>query len=390
METKNNIFKEHLSSWLKARNDRKQRAEITAHVVFVTHCHPKSVPRTFKRLQLRDSAHQDRRGRPVIYGQDVTAALKELWGIADESCGELLHPMLGDYVTILKRDGLWSWGDTTTVQLLAMSERTVKRRLTEFLKVRRKRRGLSGTSPSVLKHIIPIFKGPWHNLPPGNGQIDTVAHCGESLAGSFVWTVNYTDTATYWIAPRAQWNKGQQSTITSLGAICNLVPFPVAGLHPDSGGEFINWAAKDWCDRRNINLSRSEPYKKNDNMYVEERNGHVVRRYLGWQRLDCAEVVTAVNELYDVLALYLNHWKAVRRMTSKERVNARYVRRYEPRAKTPYQRVLEHPTISFEVKERLRAKHDTLNPLLLKRKIDTLKKKIYEIQKAARNRSVAS
>ena len=119
-------------------------------------------------------------------------------------------------------------------------------------------------------------------------------------------------------------------------------------------------------------MSRSEPGKKNDNMYVEERNGHVVRKYLGYRRFDCPKTVPLMNDFYHVMDLYLNHFKAVRRQISKERVGSKYVRKYEKVAKTPYLRVLEHPAIDESVKEKLRSEHATLNPLLLKRDMDRL------------------
>lgn len=381
MATKKDIFQTHLTEWLKAKGDKKRRGEITRHICFVTGMHLKSVPRKFKRIQLRDPAHEEQRGRSEYYTPDVTAALKDVWEASDEACGELLHPMVHEYVSIMRRDGQWRHGEEATGKLLAMSERTMKRRVVLFMKRRGRRHGLSATKPSQLKRIIPIFKGPWSNLPPGHGQIDTVAHCGDTLAGNMIYTVNYTDAATYWVIPRAQWNKGQESTVESIREIRKRLPFQLLGLHPDTGSEFINWVAKRWCDTEHIDLSRSEPYKKNDNMYVEERNGHVVRKYIGWQRLDCYEVVPALNELYDVLAMYLNHFKAVRRTASKGKVGSRYVRKYETCAMTPCQRVLEHPVASSEVKQKLRAEHTTLNPLFLKRKIDILKTKVFEVQK---------
>src|SRR3989338_6462854 len=192
--------------------------------------------------------------------------------------------------------------------------------------------------------------------------------------------------ASYWTVIRAQWNKGQEATKESMISIREKLPFPLLAIHPDSGGEFINWVLKSWCDMEHIDLSRSEPYKKNDNMCVEERNGHVIRRYLKWERLDYIETLPFVNDLCDTVNLYVNHWKAVRRMTSKERIGAKYKRTYEKRAMTPYERVLARVDIAEDVKEKLREKHETLNPLSLLEKIATLKKKIYELTKAARNR----
>lgn len=271
-----------------------------------------------------------------------------------------------------------------------MSERTVKRRVALFRTEDGVRtRGLPGTSPSALKNIIPIRKGPWTNTAPGDGQLDTVAHCGQSLAGSFVWTLNCTDAAAYWVGIRAQWNKGQEATKESAAAIRARLPFPLRALHPDSGGEFINWVLKGWCDAEKIGLSRSEPYKKNDSMYVEERNGHVVRKYAGWDRLGDPAIVPELNQLYDVLEAYLNHWKASRRMISKERVGAKYARTYEKRAMTPYERVLAREDIADDVKEKLRKEHDTQNPLLLLKKIAALKKKMYNPAKASRDRGAA-
>ena len=193
--------------------------------------------------------------------------------------------------------------------------------------------------------------------------------------------------ATYWTVIRAQWNKGQEATKESVIVIRERLPFSLTDLHPDSGGEFINWVLKNWCDAEGINLSRSEPYKKNDNMCVEERNGHVIRKYLGWDRLDDITTLPLVNELCDTVNLYTNHWKAVRRMTVKERVGSKYKRTYEKRAMTPYERVMARDDIAREAKEKLKIEHEMLNPLNLLKKLATLKKNIYERTKTARNRA---
>lgn len=392
MATKHEVLREQLKDWLSAKGDRKRRREITDVVCASLKMHPKSVPRAMRRVQMRDPSWVGtNRGRRPVYGPDVTAALLAVWEVGDRCCGELLRPMVEEYVAILKRDQGWKHSEEATQRLLQMSERTMKRRVTVLSRTHGGYgRGRSTTRPSSLKATIPIFKGPWKDVLPGNGQVDTVAHCGDTLSGDFVFSVNYTDAATYWMVLRAQWNKGQRATLQSLQAIREQLPFPLLGLHPDSGGEFVNWAAKEWCDREQILLNRSEPGKKNDNMFVEERNGHVVRRYLGYVRYDTPSVVDAMNELYDMLATYLNHFKAVRRSVSKERVGAKYVRRYESHAKTPYQRVLEHANIDDGVKERLRLEHDTLNPLHLKRRIDTLIQTVYKQQTAARNESRGS
>lgn len=381
MATKHNVLKEHLPDWLKAKGDRAERSRIRKLVSEAIHIHPKSVPRSFRRLELRGKDPRHRPGRPKTYTPDVIAALRDAWEAGDGCCGELLHPMIPEYVEILKRDGEWSHTEEATHKLLRMSLISVKRQALSLQKKHGIRRGKSTTKPSSLKGLIPIFKGPWKDVSPGQGQIDTVAHCGDTLLGDFIFTVNYTDAATYWMVPRAQWNKGQIATQESLAEIRNRLPFPILMLHPDSGSEFINRNLKTWCDTEGISLTRSEPGKKNDNMYVEERNGHVVRRYLGYVRYDRPEAVPIMNELHDALALYLNHFKAVRRQLSRERLGSKYVRKYEKTAKTPYARVLENQGISKEAKDRLKAEHASLNPLHLKKRIDTLIQNLYATQK---------
>ena len=172
---------------------------------------------------------------------------------------------------------MWRHQDETTDKLLGMSEATVKRRVGTFLKARRRKKGLTVTRPSHLKRIVPIFTGPWDDKPPGWGQIDTVLHSNSS-SGDAVYTLNYTNAATLLVIPRAQWNKGQEATREGMKKIKEIMPFPWLGAHPDTGSEFINHFVVNWCKEVKIDFSRSRPNRKNDNMYVEERNGHVIRK----------------------------------------------------------------------------------------------------------------
>ena len=386
MTTKNNIFEDFFEEYISAGKVRK--GEILYHITQTTKIKwRESAVRKFKRMQTRDPAHSEGRGRKVYYGKDVDSALFDVWEAANECCGELLFPMIKEYVSVLQRDTMWEHGDEATSKLLAIGKRTVRRRCEIFRKKHGSGKGKSSTKPSHLKSIIPIFKGPWNNLPPGNGQLDTVAHCGDTLLGDFVFTLNYTDSATYWVIPRAQWNKGAEVTKDSMEKACGMFPVSIVHIHPDTGSEFINYTLKPWCDENKIRMTRSEPGKKNDNMYVEERNGHVVRKYLGYTRFDCREVVDLINEMYDVLALYLNHFQTVRRTLSKERIGAKYVRTYEKIAKTPYTRMVEHPSVSKETKEKLRMEHEQLNPLVLKKKIDTMIAKIMKKQRSYTNQN---
>lgn len=380
------VFERYLGEYLKANKQRK--TEILNLACELTGFHRKAAIRKFSALQFRFLGQPDRRGRPVMYTPDVTAALKEVWETSSEICGELLWPIIGEYVSVMKRDGQWHHRPDTTAKLLRMSEGTVKARVGKFMKARHFRRGLSSTSPSALKNIIPIVVGEWVDKPPGYGQIDTVVHSGDSLAGDMVFSVNYTDIATLWHGLAAQWNKGQKATSDSLERIESRLPFPLKGIHPDTGSEFINWHLKGLCDQKNIELTRSRPNHKNDNAYVEQKNGHVIRRFMGYTRLDTPKVVPLVNEMYVILETYLNHFVPSRKCLSKIRVGARYKRTYD-QAQTPYRRVLAHPAISDEIKEKLKFQHEQLNPLLLKQQVDRLTMQIFKIQRQNGNQPLS-
>ena len=379
MGTKNEIFLKYLSDYLIST--KEQKLGILTIVCLVTDMHRKAAIRKFRVLQMRDTAKEERRGRHVHYTSDVTAALKEIWEAGNEVCGELLHPMVHEYIDIFIRDGMWTHNEEATKKLRAMSQGTMKRRVGDFFKIRRGRKGLSATKPSVLKHLIPVFHGPWDDKPPGWGQIDTVVHCGSTLLGDMAYTLNYTDAATMTVVPRAQWNKGMEQTRESMKMIKSRMPFPWLGAHPDTGSEFINQFVMKWCSEEHIELSRSRPGKSNDNMYVEERSGHVIRKTVGYIRLDCREAVDALNALYDVLTPYLMHFVAVRRTLEKEKVQSRYRRTYEKIAKTPYTRILEHPTVAESAKEQLRNEHAAMNPLLMRREVEKWLHAVYTVQK---------
>lgn len=383
METKNDIFRSHLPKYLAASKAEKSR--LLAHVCAVTGLHRKAAIRKFRQLQMQRSAAPERRGRPCIYTPDVTVALKMVWTASSEICGELLHPVIPEYAAIFQRDGQWQHSADITTKLLAMSQATVKRRVGQFAKAGRVRHGLSGTKPSELKEIIPIFTGPWEGKPPGFGQLDSVAHCGSSLTGDFAWTVNWTDVATMWGGRRAQWNKGQHATRDSMAAIQERLPFAMLGAHPDTGSEFINWHVQQWCEQQKIEYTRSRPYHKNDNAYVEQKNGHVVRRFLDYNRYDCKDAVAAMNELYEVLDMYLNHFVPSRKCMKKVKIGSKYERSYD-QAQTPYARLLAHASVSETVKDQLRAVHTLLNPLTLRRQVDTLINRILTIQRDYGNR----
>jgi hypothetical protein len=200
-----------------------------------------------------------------------------------------------------------------------MSISTVKRKTVTFFEKDKNtfHKGMSTTRPSAIKTIIPIRDTSWFEAKIGEGQLDTVVHCGDALCGDMAYTLNYTDFKAYWIGLRAQMNKGQRATQESLFYIKEDLPFGLIEIHPDSGSEFINYHLKKCCDNAGIRMTSSHPSHKNDNMYVEERNGHIIRKKIGYIRIDSQEAVDTLNEYYEVLCLFYNHFVPVRRTKEK-------------------------------------------------------------------------
>jgi len=379
MNTKIEIFREHLSEYLKASKPEKTR--ILDSLVFITKMHRKTVIRAFKREQMRcRSIHNNKGGRPIIYGHDVTWAIKEVWEIGGRICAERLYPIIQEYVEILTRDGMWNHNNEATEKLLAISLGTLKNRIQNFERIKAGG-GRSTTKPSNLKELIPIRRGPWENPKPGHGEIDTVVHCGSTLCGDMAYTVNYTDICLDWAECAAQINKGQLRTQKNIEKIKNRLPFALLGLDPDTGSEFINWHLKGWCDQNNIELTRSRPNHKNDNAHIEQKNYTHVRKFLGYSRIDVQEAVDVMNELYSgSWRLYINFFQPSMKCIEKKRVGSKYIRKYD-KPKTPYQRVMKHKDIDQSIKNELTKLKSTLNPLILRKEIDRLVTKIFKIQK---------
>lgn len=375
MATKQEVIKEFLGRYLRVNKELK--GEILDHLEAVVGMHRKAIIRRFKVLQMRNPHYwPDGRGRPLYYTPDVTYALKEVWEISHGLCAERLRPILSEYVEILRRDKMWKQSGEATAKLLVMSLGTMKDRIALFERIK-SGGGRCLTKPSDLKEIIPIRRGPWQNPEPGCGEIDTVAHCGNTVAGYFAYTVQYTDIATCWNALEGQMGKDKRETLKSLEAMEERLPFKLQGLDPDSGSEFINWHVKDWCDQNNIALTRIRPGHKNDHGRIEQKNDKNVRKFAGYIRIDTAERLAVLKQMYGRLEVYINHFLPSMRVTEKARVGSRYSKKHDI-PQTPCQRVLIHSGISSATKEKLRSFHKTLNPKTLHDEILKLRAQLFK------------
>jgi hypothetical protein len=232
--------------------------------------------------------------------------------------------------------------------------------------------------------MIPLRTGPWEETKPGYAEIDLVAHCGDSAAGEFAFTLDFTDIATGWVERRAVLGRPQERTHAALKDVKAELPFPLLGIDSDNDSTFINHQLWRWCEDEKIAFTRSRPYKKNDNAHVEQKNWTCVRKIFGYVRIDDPREAKLMNELYrGPLRFYTNFFKPVMKCVLKKRVGSRVVKKYD-RPRTPYQRVLECPEVSEKTKKGLCALYDTLNPVALRREIDKIIVLIYGLKKQSR------
>lgn len=375
------IILEKLPAYCAASSPEK--TTLITSIVTITGMQRKAVIRALNRKRKRSGRKPPPKfGRPRYYTTDCDTALAWVWEQYDYPSAERLHGEITEAIRIFTRDDLWHYSSIVTQQLRAMSLATMKRRVAGMAKQKGLLRGVSTTHSGPLLRSVPVFFGSWAQKGPGHGQVDTVVHSGEKLMGTMAYTVNYIDVATYWQEPVVQLDKTAEATIRSLQTIARRLPWKLRGLHPDSGSEFINELGIAWCKKRKIELTRSRPNKKNDNCYVEQRNLVVVRKYVGYERYDCIEAVTAMNELYETLRLYLNYFQPTFKLRSKvHRKNGGYKRIYDV-PMTPYRRVLTRADIDQVTKDTLTQQYETLNPKLLRDRIQALTTKLERAQRA--------
>lgn len=311
-----------------------------------------------------------RRGRRRRYGQDVIAALVEVWQASGHICGKRLQPFLPELVEVLERHGELHLSPDVREKLLQMSASTIDRRLG------RARTGLpihgrTTTKPgTLLKSAIPIRTfADWDDARPGFLEIDLVAHCGETTAGEYLHTLSAVDIDTRWYEPVALPNRGQQATFEGIRTLRHRLPFPLLGLDSDSGGEFINHHLYHYCQEEHITFTRSRPFKKNDQAYVEQKNWTPVRQTIGYERYETPQALALLRSIYQDLRLFVNFFQPVMKLKSKVRLGSKLRKKYHP-AQTPYRNVMASNLVQQTVKHELTQLFLSLNPVDLRQRID--------------------
>jgi hypothetical protein len=331
---------------------------------------------------------QARRPRARKYSYDALVVLQEVWRLSGQPSGKYLAVVMADTIERLLRFG--EFGKVAPrarpevlAELQSMSAATIDR----YLKPHKDAAyplALSGTRPSqILRSSIPVrtsMDGP----PPGPGfyELDTVAHCGESLKGEFLRSLTATDPVTGWTLIRSIRNNAHVHIHRAMDWVRRCSPVPVAGMDFDNGSEFLNWAVVAWCDVHHIPMTRGRPYEKNDNAHVEQRNGDWVRKHAFRYRYETAAELALLNELWSLVMNRKNHLlpcvKAVGWTTT---CSGRKKRLYD-KPRTPYQRMLDSGVLSELARERVQNEHANLNPARITRRINHLQQQLIELAAA--------
>ena len=351
---------------------RKERGQLLDEMEIVTGLHRKSLIRLMNGNLVRQPRRQQ---RSRTYGPEVDDALRVITESTDYICAERLTPNL-----VWLAEHLAAHGElTVTPQLLEQLERisvsTVERisaRLRQD-EPRLPRRGPKRTNN--LLRDVPMKRISWQEQEPGHFEVDLVHHCGPSASGEYLHTIQMIDVATGWSERRAVLGRSYLVMEDGFSRILSRLPFPVQELHPDNGSEFFNHhMLRFWHGLKpKPQLSRSRPYHKNDNRFVEQKNSTLVRAFLGYDRLDTVAQTAAVNQLYDKMWVYYNLFQPVMRLREKTSIReegqpSRIRRRFD-KAATPFDRLCATKAIPPEQKDRLDALREQTNPRQLRQEI---------------------
>jgi hypothetical protein len=349
---------------------RDQKTAILNEFCQTYQCHRKHAIRAMRNFKRFAKPKQRKPGRPSRYkNQSLTKALKHIWIEAHLPCSKRLHSILPLWIPSYEIE-FGPLSTSTREKLLHISASTIDR-LLEPIRHRYRGKGRSLTKPgSLLRNQIPISTNQWDQAQPGYIEADTVHHCGESTAGMYALTVNYTDIATGWTEQRAVWGKGQRGVFTQTEHVEASLPFPIKGFDSDNGFEFINEHLFHYFTKRPRNpvqFTRSRAYQKNDNAHIEQKNWTHVRQWIGYRRLDNPKTVPLLNQLYtQEWRLFHNFFLPSVKLIEKKRVDSKITKRYD-KPQTPYQRIMNNQTVSDTEKQQLTNQCKNLNPFHLKK-----------------------
>jgi Integrase core domain len=345
---------------------KAEKGQILDQVCQVTGYTRKYALTLLKNPPAEEPSVRRKRHRSPSYGPAEVELLRLCWLVTDGICSKRLAPFLPELLDRLRRrQALRDFPVAVQQRVGGMSPATVDRAL-KPLREQTRRRGISTTKAgTLLKRQIPIRTfAEWTDARPGFFEMDLVAHCGWSGAGQFLYTLSMVDVATGWVACAGLRDKRSETVFHALQRIRTELPFRILGLDSDNGTEFINRALLEYCTHQGITFTRSRPYLKNDTCHVEQKNWAVVRRLVGYDRLEWP-ALAPLERIHDLARDYINFLHPVRKLVSKTRSGPRVTRRYDV-ASTPFQRLLDSGVLSIAMTRQLHKRSHNIDPYRLK------------------------
>ncbi|MDZ4247370.1 MAG: transposase family protein [Dehalococcoidia bacterium] len=361
------------------RASKEGKSKMLDEFTRVTGFHRKAAIRLLNRASR--SAPGKRRGRKRQYGSGVAEALKGVWEASDRLCSKRLNPFLPEMVRVLRQHGEQRIDSSVEAQLCRMSPSTIDRLLRPYRKLVG-RKGLSTTRPgSLLKNAVPIRTfADWEEDQTGFMETDLVAHCGESTEGFYLNTLCAVDVASGWTECLPVWGKWQVRVRQTVHHMRKRLPFPLLGIDSDNGSEFLNKCFYEYCRDEKITFTRSRAYKKNDSCHVEQKNGNIVRRFVGYERYASKASFECLGRVYDLVRLYINFFQPTMKLVSKTRHGAKVHKVYDT-AQTPYQRLTKAGVLTEAKKAELAATYHGLNPVKLLEQINNNLEQLWRMAK---------
>ena len=357
------------------------RSRILDEFVALTGFHRKHAIRVLSRKAKSttvESATATAKPRARLYDEAVRQAVVTLWEASDRICGKRLRPLLPILVPALEKHGHLNLDAAVRERVLGASASTLDRLLREPRAVSGRRRRRRSAAGGVRRSVPVRTFADWKEPLPGYMEADLVAHCGDVAAGSFAHTLVLTDISSGWTECVALIVREGSLVVDGIERLRETMPFPLRGLDTDNGSEFVNEVLLAYCNERKIEFTRSRPYRKNDQAWVEQKNGAVVRRLVGYGRLEGIAAGHALARLYSASRLFVNFFQPSFKLAEKTRDGARVKKRYHA-PETPSARLLASAVIEPRMKERLRAVLATLDPLRLLDEIRTVQRHLAEL-----------
>jgi len=325
---------------------------------------------------------EGRKSRRWKYDGDVINVVTKIWELLEFPCGARLQPVLISTLDAMVRSKEISVNNEIREKLGQIKSKTLDRRLKKEREVRKLSRSRGTTRHgSLLKSSIPIRITNWDTSEVGFMEMDTVASNGGDPSGECIYSLDMVEIYSGWSEQIAVMGKGEVGVIKAVDKVKNVLPFELKGMDSDGGSEFINWHMVRYCEEHGLFFTRSRPYMKNDNAYVEQKNNTHIRHWIGYDRFDNQKQLDAINDLYrNELRLFNNFFSPVMKILSKEKVNNSVCKKKYDEAKTPYQRLMESSQLSQEKKRDLEKLYLSLNPVELKKTINRKLKNIKKLQ----------